>query len=102
MKNPAFAGLFICLLTLDDAGFLEGLERSVLLDVAEAVYRDVDENGLIELRDENPALLEVCLAAYLSGWVELGSTGTVGVPSAYLRAFSSDFTASSHSPRMLA
>lgn len=44
MKNPAFAGLFICLLALDDAGLLEGLERSVLLDVAEAAYGDVDEN----------------------------------------------------------
>ena len=102
MKNPAFAGLLVCLLALDDAGFLEGLERPVLLDVAEAVYRDVDENRLIELRDENPALLEVCLTADLPRRVELGSTGTVGVPSAYLRAFSSDFTASSHSPRMLA
>ncbi len=86
----------------DDSGFLESLESPVLLDVAEAVYRDVDEDGLIKLGDEDTALLEVCLAADLAGWVELGSTGTVRVPSAYLRAFSSDFTASSHSRGMLA
>ena len=51
--------------------------RAVLLNVAHALSRDVDEDCLAELRNEDAALLEVCLAADLAGWVELGSTRPV-------------------------
>lgn len=49
----------------------------VLLDVAHTLSGDGDQYRLAQLRNKNAALLEVCLAAYFSGWVELGSTGTV-------------------------
>ena len=86
---------------LDDPYFLEGSESTVLLDGAEALSRDVHEEGLAELRDEDVALLEVSLAAYLSGRVELSSTRPVRVPSAYLGCLSCYCAASCHSPRML-
>lgn len=70
--------------------------------MAKALRGDVDEDGLPELCDVDTTLLEVCLTAHLSGWVELGSTGTVRVPSAYLRALACDFTFACHSRRMLA
>ncbi len=50
---------------------------AVLLDVAETLCGDIDEYGLAGLRYEDVPLLEVCLAADLAGWVELGSAGTV-------------------------
>lgn len=62
---------------LDDSRFLQCRVRAVLLDVAETFRRDVDQDCLVEFRDENAALLKVRLAADLSGRVELGSTGTV-------------------------
>ncbi len=69
--------LFPLLNRLDDSRFLEGGVRAVLLDVAHTLNADVDEYGLAELRNEDVPLLEVCLAADLTGWVELGRTGTV-------------------------
>lgn len=75
---------------------------AVLLDVAHAVSRNVDKNGLAELRDVDTTLLKVRLTTDLSGWVELGSTRTVRVPSAYLGAFPGYFAASCHSQAMLA
>lgn len=50
---------------------------AVLLDVAHALGADVDEDHFAEFRNEDAALLKVCLATYLAGWVELGSAGTV-------------------------
>ena len=58
---------------------------TILLDVAHTLGGDGNEYGFSKLRNKNAALLEVCLAANLSGWVELRSTGTVRVPPAYLR-----------------
>lgn len=87
---------------LDDPCLLEGGVGTVLLDGAHAGGRDVDEDGGAELRDENAALGEVRAAAYLPGWVELGSTRAVRIPPANLRALSGYFASSCHSPRMLA
>ena len=64
-------------LLADYSGFFEGLKRSVFLDVAETLYRYVYQNRLASFRNENTALLEVCLSADLSGWVELRSTRPV-------------------------
>ncbi len=50
---------------------------AVLLNVAHAVYGDVDEDRLTELGYEDAALLEVCLTAHLSRGVELRSTRPV-------------------------
>lgn len=87
---------------LDNSCFLECGVRAVLLYVAHTLGRDVDEDCLAEFRNEDAALLEVRLAAHLSGWVELGSTRTVGVPSANLRALSCYCAFACHSSRMLA
>lgn len=57
---------------------------AVLLDVTHALGGDGNKHSLSELRNENAALVEVCLTANLSRWVELSSTRTVRVPSAYL------------------
>lgn len=89
-------------LVLDDSCLLEGGVGTVFLDVTEALYRDVDQEGLSEFSDVNTALLEVSLATYLAGWVELRCTGTVRIPPANLRALASDFTFACHSRRMLA
>lgn len=62
---------------LDNACFLECSVCAVLLDVAHSLGRDGHEDGLAELRYENAALLEVCLAANLARWVELRSTRAV-------------------------
>ena len=70
--------------------------------MAHAVDADVHKDRRIELRYENTALLKVRLAAHLPGRVELSSTRTVAIPSAYLSALSRYFAASCHSPRMLA
>ncbi len=51
--------------------------RAVLLDVAETVRRNVDQEGLAEFSHENTSFLEVRLAADLARRVELSSTGTV-------------------------
>ena len=67
----------ICLLNLNNPGFLQGSVRAVLLDVAHTLSRNGDKNGLAKLRYENAALLEVCLAANLARRVELRSTRTV-------------------------
>lgn len=56
---------------------------AVLLDVAHALGGDGHEYGLAELRYENATLVEVCLTANLSRWIELSSTRAVRVPSAY-------------------
>lgn len=56
---------------LDCPGFLESCVGTVLLDRLEALHRDIDEDGLIELGDENPALLDIRLAAHLAGRVKL-------------------------------
>ncbi len=75
-------GPFSC--GLDNSCFCKGSVCTVLLDVAHSLGRDGHKDGLAELRYENAALLEVCLATYLARWVELRSTRTVRVPSAYL------------------
>lgn len=93
-EKPPFRAVSVF---LDEAGFLESFERAVLLYVAEAVDGDVYQNRLIEFRDENAALLEVCLAADLPSRVELGSAGTVRVAPTNLGALSGDFTGSCHS-----
>ena len=69
---------------LNNSGFLQGCVCTVLLDVAHTLSGDGHEDGLTELRYENAALLEVSLTANLAGRVELRSTRTVRVPSAYL------------------
>ncbi len=75
---------------------------AVLLDVAKTLGGDVDEDGGTELGDEDAALLEVCLAAHLAGRVELRSTRTVRVPSAYLSCLSGDCAFACHSSGMVA
>jgi hypothetical protein len=69
---------------LNDPSLCECGVCAVLLDVAHSLGRDGHEDGLAELRYENAALVEVCLTTNLSGWVELSSTRTVRIPSAYL------------------
>lgn len=75
---------------------------AVLLDVAKTLCGDVDENGGAELRNKNAALLEVCLAAHLAGWVELGSASAVGVSSPNLSRLSGDCAFACHSFGMVA
>ena len=99
-KRAGVSGSF--LLDLDDTCLLQGGKSTVLLDVAHALGADVDEEHFAELRHEDAALLEVCLTAYLSGWVELGCTGTVRVPPANLGRLSGYCAFACHSPRMLA
>jgi len=50
---------------------------AVLLDVTEAFCGNVDENTESELRNEDVSLLEVRMATYLPGRIELCCTGTV-------------------------
>lgn len=69
--------LFLFGSLLNDSCLFQGLVCAVLLESSKTAGGDVDKNGLIKLWDEDAALLEVSLAAYLSGRVELGSTGTV-------------------------
>ncbi len=69
---------------LNNSCFLECGVCAVLLDVAQTLSGDGHEYCLAELRYENAALLEVSLTANLTGRVELSSTRTVRVPSAYL------------------
>ncbi len=57
--------------------FLECRVCAVLLYVAVALDGHVDKDRLIQLRYEYTALLEVGLAAYFPGWIELRSTRTV-------------------------
>lgn len=82
---------------LNDPCFLERAESAILLDSLEALHRDVDNDGLFELRHIDAALLEVRLATDLAGRVELGRTDAVRIAPAHLRALPSDFTGSCHS-----
>jgi len=93
-----------CLLVkerLDNSSLFKGRVGAVLLDVAEASGRDIDEYGLAKLRNENVSLLKVCLAADLADRIKLGSTSTVGVASSNLRRLSRDCAFASHSFRMV-
>ena len=74
---------------------------AVFLDVAETLCGDVDEDGSAELGNEDATLLEVCLAAHLSCWVELRSTRPVRVPSAYQCCLSRYCAFSCHSSGMV-
>lgn len=86
---------------LNDARFLQSLLSTVLLDVAKAFSRYNDLNRLSGFRNEDAALLQICLAAYFAGWVELRSAGTVRVPAAYLRGFSCNCAFACHSRCMV-
>lgn len=87
---------------LDYASLGERSVCAVLLNVAHALCRDGHKDSLSELCYENTALVEVCLAAHLAGWVELRSTRTVRVPSAYLSCLSCYCAFACHSSCMLA
>lgn len=87
---------------LDDLRFFEGGVGAVFLDRFQSLYGHVNDDGLTDLRNEDAAALEIGLAAHLARRIELGSTGTVRVPPADLRALSSDFADTCHSRRMLA
>ena len=77
-------GRMVPAVSLDYLRLLEGGECAILLDVAHALGADIHEDILAELGDEDAALLEVRLAAYLSSRVKLRRTGTVRVPPADL------------------
>ncbi len=70
--------------------------------MAESFYGYVHNHGLLEFRDVEAAALEVGLTTYLTGRVELRCAGTVGIPSADLRALAGDVAYASHSRRMVA
>lgn len=67
----------------NEAGFLESLVDAVLVHGAQALGRDRNGDGFIELRDKHTLLLEVDLLALHPRGVELGSTNTVGVASTH-------------------
>lgn len=87
---------------LDNLCLLEGRKGAILLNSLQTLHRDVDDDGLAELRDVDTTLLEIGLSADLARRVELRRTDAIRVPPADLRAFTSDFTSSCHSQSMVA
>ena len=87
---------------LDNSSLLESSECSVLLDSLEPFHRNVHDDGFAELRDIDAALLEIGLAADLTGRVILRCSGAVGVPPADLGRLAGDFAGSCHGRRMVA
>jgi len=73
----------------------------MLLDGAEALHRDIYRDGLVQFRYENPALLEVGLAADRARGVELRRAGTVGVAPPDLGRLTGDIAGSCHGRRMV-
>jgi hypothetical protein len=64
--------------------------------VAESLRGDIDQDGFAEFGDIDAALLEIGATAHLTDRVVLRCAGTVGVPPANLRAFSSDVAFACH------
>lgn len=77
-------------LVLNSARLLKGCKCTVLLDVTETLYGYVYGHYLPNFWYENATALDIGLTAHLSYRVELGSTRTVRVPSAYLCALACD------------
>src|SRR3989344_1158177 len=88
-------------ITLNSADLFERGEGTVLLNSFETLHRNIHDNRLAELGDVDTPLLEICLAANLTGRIELRRAGTVRVPPADLRALPGDFAGSCHSRRMV-
>lgn len=66
-----------CLVESNNPGFLEGGKSTVFLDGFQPFHREVDDDGLAELRDINAPFLEIRLTTDLSRRVKLGRADAI-------------------------
>ena len=75
------------LFLLDNACFLESLVGAVFSDGLHTLSREGESEGAVEFWHEHTLLLEVSVLTAFAAWGKFGSTNTVGVATAYNRAF---------------